>query len=118
MDPAEVDKIAQGRIWDGATAQQLGLVDELGDLEDAIAAAAELVGLSADQAYYLEADKHPAELLLQRLERATTGGVGADFFTASAAQFMQNLTGSQPAFFLTGDPRNMYSHCLLPFSVQ
>ncbi|MCI5150531.1 MAG: signal peptide peptidase SppA, partial [Candidatus Electrothrix sp. MAN1_4] len=120
MVPAEVDKIAQGRIWDGATAQQLGLVDELGDLEDAIAAAAELVGLSTDQTYYMEEEKHPAELLLQRLERAMAERTGTDFFTAFGSQFMQSLTGteSQSSFFLTGDPRNMYSHCLLPFSVQ
>ncbi|WP_068076233.1 signal peptide peptidase SppA [Novosphingobium lentum] len=38
--PAEIDKIAQGRIWDGGTARQLGLVDQLGDLDDALVFAA------------------------------------------------------------------------------
>ena len=118
MEPADVDKIAQGRVWDGATAQQLGLVDELGDLEDAVAMAAELVGLSADQAYYFQEEKNPAELLLQRLEGTIIGRAEVDIFTASATRFMRNLTGSQHAFVPAGDPRNMYSHCLLPFSVQ
>lgn len=35
-----VDQIAQGRVWDGGTARQLGLVDQFGGLEDAIAWAA------------------------------------------------------------------------------
>jgi protease-4 len=34
--PADVDRIAQGRVWDGGTARQLGLVDGFGNLRDAI----------------------------------------------------------------------------------
>jgi len=41
----QVDSIAQGRVWAGATALDLGLVDQLGNLEDAIASAAEMAGL-------------------------------------------------------------------------
>ena len=40
MSVEDVDKIAQGRVWVGAKAQELGLVDHLGELEDAVAAAA------------------------------------------------------------------------------
>ncbi|CAK8725417.1 Signal peptide peptidase SppA [Candidatus Electrothrix laxa] len=118
MEPAEVERIAQGRVWDGATALELGLVDELGDLEDAVAAAAEMVGLPVDKTYYFQGEKNPAELLLQRLEGAMMGGAEIDIFTASATGLLQNLAGSQYSFLPTGDPRNMYSHCLLPFSVQ
>jgi protease-4 len=35
--PEAIDKIAQGRIWDGGTARQIGLVDEFGDLDQALA---------------------------------------------------------------------------------
>ena len=38
--PAEIDTIAQGRIWDGGTARQIGLVDQFGGLDDALAYAA------------------------------------------------------------------------------
>lgn len=38
----EVDSIAQGRVWSGVDALQIGLIDELGNLEDAISYAAEL----------------------------------------------------------------------------
>jgi protease IV len=36
----EIDRIAQGRVWDGGTARQLGLVDRFGGLEEALAFAA------------------------------------------------------------------------------
>jgi protease-4 len=39
LPPARVDEIGQGRIWDGGTARQLGLVDRFGSLQDAIAEA-------------------------------------------------------------------------------
>jgi protease-4 len=43
--PEQVDAIAQGRIWAGGTARQLGLVDRMGDLDDALAEAARLAKL-------------------------------------------------------------------------
>ena len=43
-----VDSIGQGRVWAGADAIELGLVDQLGDMEDAIAYAAEKAGLGSD----------------------------------------------------------------------
>lgn len=42
MSRDEVHKVAQGRVWTGADAWKVGLVDELGSLEDAIAMAAEM----------------------------------------------------------------------------
>ncbi len=43
-----VDSIGQGRVWAGADAIGLGLVDQLGDMEDAIVYAAEKAGISED----------------------------------------------------------------------
>ena len=43
-----VDSIGQGRVWAGADAIGLGLVDQLGDMEDAIAYAAEKANLGSD----------------------------------------------------------------------
>ncbi|MAU17347.1 MAG: signal peptide peptidase SppA [Muricauda sp.] len=45
MPVDQVNEIAQGRVWSGVDAQAIGLVDELGDLEDAIAIAADMAGL-------------------------------------------------------------------------
>ena len=53
--PQQVDQIAQGRVWDGGTAHQIGLVDGFGGMEDAIAKAAQLAGLGNERGVrYLE----------------------------------------------------------------
>jgi len=53
--PADVDKIAQGRVWDGGTAHQLGLVDGFGGMDAAIGKAAELAKLGDERGVrYLE----------------------------------------------------------------
>lgn len=53
--PAQVDQIAQGRVWDGGTARQLGLVDGLGGLDEAVAKAAQLAKLGDErEVTYLE----------------------------------------------------------------
>ncbi len=46
MKPAEVDSIAQGRVWLATDAQKIKLVDKLGSLDDAVKKAAELAKLS------------------------------------------------------------------------
>ncbi len=45
MSVEEVDVLAQGRVWSGVDAKENGLIDELGNLEDAISAAAEMAEL-------------------------------------------------------------------------
>ena len=49
MNMADVHKIAQGRVWTGERARQLGLVDELGGLHTAIARARDLAKIPADE---------------------------------------------------------------------
>lgn len=48
LEPSAVNEIAQGRVWSGRTAKKLGLVDQLGGVETAIARAAELADLGDD----------------------------------------------------------------------
>ncbi|MFO0948691.1 MAG: signal peptide peptidase SppA [Planctomycetota bacterium] len=50
MAPAELEKLAGGRVWTGRQAKANGLVDELGTFEDAIAAAKSLAKIPADEA--------------------------------------------------------------------
>jgi protease-4 len=56
MPVAQVDRIAQGRVWDGGTARQLGLVDRFGSLQDAISEAARRANIEPEdaKAVYLE----------------------------------------------------------------
>lgn len=59
MPVAEVDKIAQGRIWDGGTAHQLRLVDAFGGLDDAIREAARRAKLDPGEAKAVWLEKEP-----------------------------------------------------------
>ncbi len=60
--PADIDRIAQGRVWDGGTARQLGLVDQFGGIDDAIAAAASLAKLGDERGVrYLDRTVTPFE---------------------------------------------------------
>ena len=47
--PQQVDQLAQGRVWDGGTARQHGLIDGFGGMPEAIAKAAELAKLDEDE---------------------------------------------------------------------
>ena len=66
--PADIDKIAQGRVWDGGTAHQLGLVDGFGGMDDAIAKAAELAKLGDERGVtYLDRPVTFKEQLIEML---------------------------------------------------
>lgn len=69
LDAATVEKIAQGRVWTGADAKKHGLVDEIGGLDDAIAAARAAGKLGADAPI----DVYPGEPSLLDLLGATEG---------------------------------------------
>jgi protease-4 len=63
--PADVDAIAQGRVWTGAQALQRGLVDQMGGLQDAIAYAAKDAKLGNDFAVrYIEPALNPLQRFL------------------------------------------------------
>ena len=66
--PADVDRIAQGRVWDGGTARQLGLIDQFGGMNEAIAKAAELAKLGDDRGLtYLEEEPDFTDTLMMAL---------------------------------------------------
>lgn len=85
----KVDAIAQGRVWDGGTARQLGLVDSFGSLEDAIAEAARRAKLDPDSARPVFLDREPSfeDSLLAMLAEDEEQDAGAnDMFSRIAAE--------------------------------
>ncbi|MDN7123648.1 signal peptide peptidase SppA [Pseudidiomarina sp. 1APP75-32.1] len=67
MSYDEVHEVAQGRVWTGAKAQELGLVDRLGDLDEAIAAAAELANISDYKTVTVQPELNARERFLRDL---------------------------------------------------
>ena len=70
--PADVHKIAQGRVWTGNQALANGLIDELGDLNDAIEVAAELANLEDYEIDYRRKQMSPIETLLTEINGNVT----------------------------------------------
>ncbi|MFA5680753.1 MAG: signal peptide peptidase SppA [Hydrogenophaga sp.] len=64
--PEEIDRVARGRVWSGAQAEQFGLVDELGGLHDAIAEAARRANLGSGEyaLHYVEKQLSPFEKII------------------------------------------------------
>lgn len=79
MTPEAVDRIAQGRVWDGGSARQVGLVDQYGDLDDALAWAAGKAGLKKGDwhADYLGEEQTTYDSLLRRWIIGEDGGESA-----------------------------------------
>jgi protease-4 len=74
MTKEEVDEIAQGRVWSGKQALEIGLVDELGNLEDAVEHAAEMAQLEDYDIKELPELKDP----FQEFFKSLSGGVKED----------------------------------------
>ncbi|MCD4731744.1 MAG: signal peptide peptidase SppA [Bacteroidales bacterium] len=67
MTIEQVDEIAQGRVWSGADALKLGLVDELGDLNAAIELAAQLANIEDYRVIEKPEQKDPFEKIISEL---------------------------------------------------
>jgi len=92
--PADIDKIAQGRVWDGGTAHQLGLVDGFGGMNEAVAKAGDLAKLGTDdrEVRYLDAPKSFREQFFESLASdSSDGSTSEDAFSAWAGRPRQQL---------------------------
>jgi protease-4 len=111
----EIDKIAQGRVWAGADAQRIGLVDHLGGLKDASDAAAKLAELGSDyDVDYIETELSLREQLLMQI-RSQAARVAQ--FTGLIPErtdferFLDPLLEQAHVITQLKDPRGLYSYC-------
>lgn len=114
MPTEDVEKIAQGRVWAGKTAMDLGLVDKLGGLQDAIGSAAELADIGDYDVIYVEQPLTAREQLIRRLNRfltrAVRGSVGAPF--NPGLRLYDKLSSDIGRILELNDPRGIYAYCL------
>lgn len=119
MSLARARDLAEGRVWIGTDALELGLVDELGDLGPAIEAAAEKAGLVEGEygVKYVEPPLAFHERLILEFAVNLTNRlvVLSDGFGIGARNLLGRLLGSVETElgFLTrlNDPRGLYYHC-------
>jgi protease-4 len=93
MTPERVNEIAQGRVWDGGTARQLGLVDAFGGIDDAIAEAARLAKLDPAQPHAVWLDKEPG------WREALAAMFGSEEQENNATDLLSTLARSRMASF-------------------
>lgn len=121
MTVEEVDALAQGIVWSSAAAQEVGLVDELGSLEDAIVAAAELAELEDYAVDYVAAPLSPRDMLLKQLANrvGSLGLVQRPVATgAMLGRLLKPLQNAATELSLLQDPRHLYLRCLGCGAVQ
>ena len=96
LAPARVDEIAQGRVWDGGTARQLGLVDAFGGIDEALAEAAQRAKLDPKEPHAVWLDKAPGwreALSAMFSEEEDSKGGSTDLLSTLARQRMSIFAG-------------------------
>lgn len=121
LEKLQVDQIGQGRVWTGVDAINLGLVDELGTLDDAVVAAADLAGLASGEygQMSIQTKLSPTEqLIIDLLAVARNAGVDTSAFSSRPTR-LQQLAGRLEAAIAPlvrfDDPKGVYAHCLCLF---
>ncbi|EPE2696368.1 signal peptide peptidase SppA [Vibrio alginolyticus] len=115
MSLEEVDKVAQGRVWTGQDALSFGLVDQMGDFDDAVELAAKLANVTDYGSYWVEEPLSPTELFLQEFMKQVKVSLGIDATSLLpkslqpvAQQFEQDASLLQSF----NDPKGQYAFCL------
>ena len=117
MSTTDVDKVAQGRVWTGAKALELGLVDKLGSIDDAVKAAADKAGLSLYDIQVIQQELSPSEQMIKDLLGEAQAQGWLPQTTASAEQqLLRKLTTQLKQDFVLlnqfNDPNGIYSYCV------
>jgi len=110
-----VDEVAQGRVWTGQDALEFGLIDKIGDFDDAVKLAAELAEVEQYNLYWVEEPLSPAQQFIQDFMNQVKVSLGLDA-TALLPQALQPVATQviQDANMLQSfnDPKGQYAFCL------
>ncbi|MEO1956076.1 MAG: signal peptide peptidase SppA [Gammaproteobacteria bacterium] len=108
IDKKQVDKIAQGRVWAGKTALELGLVDKLGNLKDAIDRAAELAEIDNFRTYYPAEELDWKQELLSSIFSISGGIIPKSFKENFLVKKSLKALSEMESF---NDPKGIYVRC-------
>ena len=101
MEQSAVDEIGQGRVWAGADALKIGLVDALGNIDDAIAKAAELANLDTYKLTYYPKKKDFWTKLMEKssgdnnIQAVIRQELGDQYYIYQGLKQLQNAEGVQ-----------------------
>lgn len=113
----DIDAIAQGRVWSGANALELGLVDHTGTLNDVIAAAAAHVDVSDYSVRLYSRQLSAKEELLRQIFGSSASSLAPrtwlhKFTALEVQQALIPLIAPLKALMKMNDPKAIYASCL------
>ncbi|KAA6103300.1 MULTISPECIES: signal peptide peptidase SppA [Pantoea] len=113
--PQQIDAIAQGHVWTGSDAKANGLVDALGDFDDAVAKAAELAKVAKPELSWYQDDPGMIDLLLNQMNASAQAVLPAAlkvWLPAPVSEVMGALQAQPGLMNNLNDPQNRYAFCL------
>ena len=110
MSDADVRKIAEGIVWIGADAAEIGLVDQLGGLQEAVESAAALAGVDQWRTGRTQVPPSFESILLEELSRSFSASVlpKGGWFESLIESFRPVVKGVSDL----RDPMHVYVQCL------
>ncbi|MCC2522549.1 signal peptide peptidase SppA [Vibrio coralliilyticus] len=111
----DMDSIAQGRVWTGQDAAKLGLVDKMGDFDDAVKLAAELAKVEDYNLYWVEEPLSPAEQFIQDFMNQVKVNLGVDaraLLPAALQPVAAQVVQDASLLDSFNDPKGQYAFCL------
>jgi protease-4 len=113
--PEQIDAIAQGHVWTGQDAKANGLVDSLGDFDDAVAKAAELAKLKTWHLDFWQDDPSFIDMVFDSMSgsvRAMLPQAIQAYLPAPLADAVLAVKAQNDKFGTMNDPQNRYAFCL------
>ncbi|QIZ76623.1 signal peptide peptidase SppA [Ferrimonas lipolytica] len=112
LDLATVDSVAQGRIWSGIDALELGLVDEIGSLDQAIAAAADLASIGSYDTKVISHELTPEQELIREILNSVSVYMPEPSTDTKLLWQLKGLLKPIEAQLRLNDPNNLYYLCV------
>lgn len=119
--PEQIDKIAQGHVWTGQDAKANGLVDSLGDFDDAVAKAAELAKMKQWHLEYYVDEPTFFDKVMDNMSgsvRAMLPDTLQAMLPAPLASVASTVKSESDKLAAFNDPQNRYAFCLTCANVR
>ncbi|WP_421272381.1 signal peptide peptidase SppA [Aeromonas taiwanensis] len=119
LSPEEAEKAAEGRVWTGQDAKELGLVDEFGNLDDALKAAAELADLKSWQVTPIAPEESARDKFLRELFDSSARILAPhlqSWLPARLGKSLLEMNRTLDPLTRFNDPQGTYAFC--PVCVQ
>jgi protease IV len=111
-----VEEIAQGRVWSGVAAKELGLVDEIGGLDAALAYAAEKAGLGPNyRIIEYPRKKELAEVIQDLFDKVVPGNARS---RSLGGKVLERIESDLKVFKSFNDPQGLYARLPLELAIR